>query len=202
MKNDSLTNRELIQILIDDEVGIVSDSILNYTAGGLRSLDKLDYAALVAGLKLQENQAQKLIAGLELGRRVQFSIAENKLIANSSSSVFKFLRPVMSGLHHEEFHILYLNQGLKLIKHDILSAGGMTGTVVDVRVLFKKALILNACRIMVAHNHPSGRDMPSEADIELTKKIKEAGDFLNITLIDHLIVADTNYYSFADCGLL
>jgi DNA repair protein RadC len=108
------------------------------------------------------------------------------------------MQPVIGDLQHEEFWIIYLNNSNKVLQTAQLSKGGITGTLVDIRLAFKKALELGAVSLILAHNHPSGTLKPSESDIKLTNKIKKAGESLDITILDHLIVTEKTYFSFAD----
>ena len=119
-----------------------------------------------------------------------------------SKDVFDLLGPLISDIPHEEFWILFLNRSNKVINRMKLSQGGISGTVTDVRMIMKKAIEYLASGIIVCHNHPSGNLTPSESDSKITQKIREAGAFMDIQLLDHLIVSDKEYYSFADNGLL
>lgn len=120
----------------------------------------------------------------------------------SSADVKDLLLPCFIDITHEEFYYVFLNRANKVIKLGKLSKGGLSGTVTDIRLLYKKAVLNSASGIIVAHNHPSGNLNPSESDIRITKKIKEAGSLLDIQLLDHLIMYDSDYYSFADNGVL
>lgn len=147
---------------------------------------------------LTKNKAILLQTVLEIGRRRQFqNIIEKKLI-RSSEDAFAFFATDLSDLDHEQFHLLCLNKANKVIKKIVLSVGGTDATIVDVKLLLKRALEVGASSIMVAHNHPSGRLKPSQADINITNKIKDACTLIDITLLDHIIVGDNGYYSFAD----
>jgi DNA repair protein RadC len=110
--------------------------------------------------------------------------------------------PYFLDLTHEEFFCIFLNRANKVLKVDQISKGGVSGTVTDVRIIFKNAVLLTASGVIVAHNHPSGNLNPSESDVKITRKIKEAGDILDVQLLDHLIIHDSDYYSFADNGML
>ena len=121
---------------------------------------------------------------------------------SSSSSVFEILQPIIGELQHEEFWILYLNNSNKIIEKFLISKGGITGTLVDVRITLRKALELGAVSLILAHNHPSGNLNPSEADKQLTSKLKTAAESLDIKVLDHLIVTEKTYFSFADEGIL
>jgi DNA repair protein RadC len=119
-----------------------------------------------------------------------------------SSDAKDLILPYFANLTHKEFFCIFLNRANKVIKIDQLSKGGISGTVTDVRLLFKNAVLLTASGVIVVHNHPSGNLNPSESDVKITRKIKEAGNLLDIQLIDHLIIYDSEYYSFADNGVL
>ena len=127
---------------------------------------------------------------------------ELKQIKCSGQMLKTYLVPYFVDLTHEEFFCIFLNRANKVIKIDQISKGGISGTVTDVRILFKNAVLKTASGVIVAHNHPSGNLNPSESDIKITAKIKEAGNLLDIQLLDHLIIYDSDYYSFADNGVL
>ena len=112
------------------------------------------------------------------------------------------MQPVIGDLEHEEFWVLFLNNSNKVLAKTQISKGGLTATIVDVRLLFKRALELASVGLIVCHNHPSGKLQPSAADKQLTQKIKEAGSTLDIKLLDHLIITEKVYFSFADEGVL
>ena len=147
-------------------------------------------------------KALVIIAALELGRRSQNSLVPEKMKLNSSRSVFQLMRPLIGNLDHEEFWILMMNNANKLKQKWRLSKGGITATLVDVRLIYKKALEIGATGIILCHNHPSGNLRPSQSDIILTKKVIKGGRLLDIQIIDHIIVTDQSYYSFADDGSL
>ena len=119
---------------------------------------------------------------------------------SSSKEAFILMKPLLEDLPHEEFWVLYLNNSNKVLLKNQLSKGGLTATLVDVRLLYKKAIEISAVSIIICHNHPSGITTPSSSDIELTKKIKEGGRSLDIKLLDHLIITEKSYFSFADNG--
>ena len=119
-----------------------------------------------------------------------------------SSDAAEIAIPLMRDLNHEVFCVFYLNQRNKIIRHEVISSGGLTGTVADIRIILKSAVLQNANKIIIAHNHPSGNLQPSAADKELTRKLKEAADVMDIKLLDHLIIAGTNYLSMADGGMI
>ena len=149
-----------------------------------------------------EAKAISITAALELGRRRRSEEALQKQKITSSISVFEIMQPIIGELPHEEFWILYVNNSNKVLQTAQLSKGGITGTVVDIRLAFKSALQLGAVAVILAHNHPSGTLKPSQADIQLTKKMKMAGESLDIKVLDHLIVTEKAYFSFADEQML
>ncbi len=139
---------------------------------------------------------------MELGRRREASTSRGKAIINSSGDVAKYLQTLLKDYRHEVFTVLFLNKANKVNHFQIISEGGITGTVADPRVILKKALEEDAVNIILCHNHPSGSAKPSRADEDLTQKIKEAAKYFDIKVVDHLIVSDDGYYSFADEGIL
>ena len=139
---------------------------------------------------------------MELGRRRRGEEALQKKKITSSASVFELMQPIIGDLTHEEFWVVYLNNSNKVLQTSQLSKGGITGTVVDIRLAFKNALQIGAVAVILAHNHPSGTLKPSQADIKLTNKIKIAGESLDIKVLDHLIVTEKAYFSFADEQML
>ncbi len=141
-------------------------------------------------------------AALELGARVRKAEALTMRQVTDSKTLYEILKPQMAYLPHEEFRVIYLNRANKIIGDKQISVGGVTGTVADPKIIFRKGIELLACSIVLAHNHPSGNLRPSKADIDLTKKMKEAGKLMEIDVIDHIIVTDNGYYSFADDGMM
>jgi DNA repair protein RadC len=149
-----------------------------------------------------EAKAITIIAALELGRRRRVEETVELVKITSSKVIFDVMQPIIGELPHEEFWIVYLNNSNKVISKTQLSKGGITGTVVDVRLVFKMALEYGATSIVLCHNHPSGSLKPSDADIQITQKLKRAGESLEITILDHVIVTETSYFSFVDQGIL
>ena len=147
-------------------------------------------------------RAVTIAAALELGRRRKLAEAEDVLQIKCSKDVADIFQPLLSDLSYEEFWILFLNRSNRVINRMKLSQGGISGTVIDVRMVMKKAIEYLASGIIVCHNHPSGNLNPSESDTKITQKIKEAGNLMDIQLLDHLIISEKDYYSFADNGLL
>ncbi|MFD1096832.1 RadC family protein [Salegentibacter chungangensis] len=203
----SLSDSELIAILIgsgsrNESAVELSKRILSYTRNNLSELGKLSVNQLCNFKGIGSAKAVSIIAALELGRRRRIEEALEQKKISSSASVFELMQPVIGELPHEEFWILYLNNSNKVIDQFQLSKGGITGTLVDVRLTLKKALELGATSIILAHNHPSGNLNASEADKQLTKKLKTASESLDIKVLDHIIVTEKSYFSFADEGIL
>lgn len=203
----SLSDAELMAILIgsgtrNESAVDLCRRILASSEHNLNEIGKLSIPQLMKFKGIGQAKAITIIAALELGRRRRNEdLLERKKIT-SSSSVFEFIQPRIGDLPHEEFHIIYLNNSNKVINSMQLSKGGITGTLVDVRLALKMALEVGATSIILCHNHPSGNLNPSSADKQLTQKLKAAGENLDIKVLDHLIVTEKSYFSFADEGLL
>lgn len=200
---NTLSNAELIAILIGagnrQETAVeLSKRILLSVDNDLNSLSKLSIEALMKFKGIGEAKAISIVSALEFGKRKQFTEKKEILKIHSSKDVFNIVQPLIGDIQHEEFWALYLNNSNKVLEKFQLSKGGFTATLVDVRLLYKRALELSAVGVVVCHNHPSGKLKPSSSDIELTEKIKKAGVTLNIKLLDHLIVTEKAYFSFAD----
>ena len=149
-----------------------------------------------------EAKAVSIAAALEIGRRRRGEEAQKITKINSSKNVFELLQPKMGELPHEEFWIVFLNNSNAVLQAGQLSKGGITGTLVDVRLVLKQALELGAVGLILAHNHPSGTLKPSEADRQITKKLKVASEALDIKVLDHVIITQKEYFSFADENIL
>jgi DNA repair protein RadC len=203
----NLTDAELLAILIssgtkEKSAVDLGRELLAIVNNNLNSLGKLTISDLKKLNGIGTARAVTIAAALELGRRRKlFEIPDVPQI-KCSKDVADIFQPIMSDLLHEEFWILFLNRSNKVINRMKLSQGGISGTVTDVRIVMKKAIEYLASGIIICHNHPSGNLNPSESDSKITQKIKEAGNFMDIQLLDHLIISDKNYYSFADNGLL
>lgn len=204
----ALSDAELIAILL--RTGVTGSSaldiakkILHKVNGNLNELGKLSVGELKKMEKgLGDTKAISIAAALELGRRRQSSEIREKPVIRTSRDSFDYIYPEIADLPHEEFYVLYLNKSNKVITYKHISVGGIAGTVADTKIILKHAIELLATSIIAVHNHPSGNLKPSQADIDLTKKLKEAGKLIDASLLDHLIIGDRNYYSFADSGLL
>ena len=202
-----LTEAELIAILIGsgnrDETAVeLSKRILSSTGNNLNELGKLNVTELIKFKGIGEAKAISIIAALELGRRRKETETVKREKVITSKDVFEIMKPSMMDLPHEEFWLLMLNRASAVIKKELISRGGVSGTVVDAKIIFKTAVEQYASSIIICHNHPSGNLKPSEADIRLTKNIKEAGKIMEISLLDHLIITEKGFYSFADEGII
>ena len=203
---NALSDAELIAILIgsgsrNESAVQLSKRILSSFDNNLNALGKLSIKQLTEFKGIGEAKAISIIAAMELGRRRREMEAIELKQIGSSKSVFEIMQPIIGELQHEEFWILYLNYSNKVIAKSQLSKGGITGTVVDIRIVFKIALEQNATSIILSHNHPSGKLQPSDADKEITKKLKFAGEQLDIKVLDHIIITENSYLSFQDEGI-
>ncbi|MCA1757633.1 MAG: DNA repair protein RadC [Bacteroidales bacterium] len=203
----TLSDAELIAILLgsgnsDLSAVDLARNILNMAGNNLNKLGKLDHRDLVRLKGVGIAKAVNIMAALELGRRRKAADIVQEKKVRSSSDVYEIFHSLLSDLSHEEFWVLYLNRSNKIVSRQRISQGGISGTITDVRLIMKTAIELLSSSIVVCHNHPSGNREPSEADIRITGKIKEATAFFDITLLDHIIVTDSGYYSFADSGSL
>lgn len=204
---DVLSDAELVAILIgsgnkEESAVELSKRILASVDNNLSALGKLSIKQLMEFKGIGEAKAITIAAALELGRRRRGEEAIQQQKITSSKAVFEYMQPVLGELAHEEFWILYLNNSNKVIKRVQLSKGGITGTLVDVRLVLKMALELNATGLILAHNHPSGTLKPSQADKQLTQKLKTAAQSIDIKVLDHLIITEKAYFSFADENIL
>lgn len=202
----SLSDSELLAILIgsgsrNESAVQLCQRILATANNNLNQLGKLSIAQLTEFKGIGEAKAIAIAAALELGRRRRSEDAEELKKISSSKAVFEIMQPIIGELPHEEFWILYLNNSNKVIHKAQLSKGGITGTVVDSRIVFKTAFEQNATSIILTHNHPSGKLAASQADIEITKRLKLAGEQLEILILDHIIITEAGYYSFQDNGI-
>ncbi|WP_281238806.1 RadC family protein [Flavobacterium praedii] len=201
-----LSDAELIAILIGsgsrkESAVDLSKRILASVDHNLNALGKLSIAQLMNFKGIGEAKAISIIAAMELGRRRRSEDAIELTKITSSKAVFDLMQPIIGELCHEEFWVLFLNNSNKILFKTQLSKGGMTGTMVDIRIVFKLAFEQNATSIILVHNHPSGKLQASDADIQITKKIKTAGQQLDIPVLDHIIITETGYYSFVDEGI-
>jgi len=202
----SLSDSELLAILIgsgsrNESAVQLCQRILFSTNNNLNQLGKLSIKQLTEFKGIGEAKAISIAAALELGRRRRSEDAEELVKITSSKAVFEIMQPIIGELYHEEFWILYLNNSSKVIHKAQLSKGGIVGTVVDCRIVFKTAFEQNATSIILTHNHPSGKLEASNSDKEITEKLIVAGKQLDIRVLDHLIITQNGYFSFQDEGI-
>lgn len=203
----ALTDTELLAILIGSgnqkETALcIARKILSNTDYSLNDLSKLSVHKLMKFRGIGKVKALTIIAALELGRRQRNQNVITAFKLNSSQSVFDLMQPILGDLDHEEFWILLLNNANKLKYKWQLSIGGITATLVDVRLIYKKALEIGATSIILCHNHPSGNLKPSQSDMMLTQKIMKGAKLLDVKILDHVIVTEKSFFSFADEGRL
>ncbi|MEO9482353.1 MAG: DNA repair protein RadC [Ekhidna sp.] len=203
----ALSEAELIAILIGSgnkkQTAVeLSQHILNQCSNDLANLARLSLKDLQKFKGIGEAKAITIVAALEIGRRRKESEPAKKAKIVSSGAAFDLLRGDLMDLNHEEFWLILLKQNNEVIKKEMLSRGGVSGTVVDAKIIFKRALEETASGIILAHNHPSGNLKPSKEDIHLTKRLKDAGRTLDITVLDHLIITNRGFFSFADESML
>lgn len=203
----ALSNSELISILLnvgtkEKSVMELAQEILALSKGNLIELGKLSLYDFQKLKGIGESKATVLVAAIELGRRRYSSLPLEMVMVKSSSDVGLYLQTLLKDHNHEVFCVLFLNQANKIKHVEIISQGGITGTVADPRLILRKAVDHEATSLILSHNHPSGTLKPSRADEELTLKIKTAASYLDIKVLDHIIVSENGYYSFADEGIL
>jgi len=204
---NALSDAELVAILIgsgsrNESAVELCKRILQQNNNQLHQLQKQSIQQLMQFKGIGEAKAITIVAALELAKRLQLSETKELTKIGSSEDVFKLMQPIIGDLPHEEFWVLLLNNSNKVIYKLQLSKGGLTQTVVDIRMLFKTALEHLATALILVHNHPSGQLIASGADKDITQKIKLAGNSLDIKLLDHLIITQTGYFSFADDDIL
>ncbi len=205
---DSLSNAELLAILInngtrDKSAVDVAKELLALVNNDLQRLGKMSIKEILK-LKVKgigQAKAISIIAALELGIRKDAAYKKKEVILKSKD-IADYLQAKLQHKKHEVFAVIFLNMANKVTHFEVISEGGITGTVADPRIILKKALAHDAVNIILCHNHPSGSIKPSRADEEITRKINEAAKFLDIKVLDHIIVSEEGYYSFADEGLI
>ncbi len=202
-----LTNAELLAILIgsgnrSESAVQLSQKILQAANNDLSELSRCSVDQLMHFNGIGEAKAVTIVAAMELGRRKTASAAHPRASVKNSQQAYELLQSSMADLPHEEFWVVYLNNANRVLQREQLSKGGINGTIVDIRLGLKKALVLGAVSLILAHNHPSGMLKPSEADKDITRKFTKAANSLDIKVLDHLIIAGDSYFSFADNSLL
>jgi DNA repair protein RadC len=202
-----LSDSELLAILIrsgtrNTSAVQLARQLLKQAENNLQELGKLTLNDLLKHKGIGPAKAICVMAALELGRRRGGVQQIEKVPVKSSRTVFHLFYPLLGDLEHEEFWLLMLNRANRVLGRFKVSQGGLSGTVIDTRIILKKALDTLASSIIVCHNHPSGNNQPSDADVRITEKLKKASEMLEIKLLDHIIIADKSYFSFADEGLI
>src|SRR6476659_7062767 len=205
--SDHLSDSELIAILLhhgtrDKSAVDLAKEILLLGKNNLHQLGKLSVKELMKIKGIGEAKAITIAAALELGRRRHASSSLEKSVVQCSADIASYLQTKLKDYRHEVFAILFLNRANKVNHFEIISEGGITGTIADPRIILRKALDEDAVNLILCHNHPSGSLKPSRVDEQLTVKLKEAARLLDISVIDHIIVSENGYFSFADEGLL
>lgn len=202
-----LSDTELMAILIGSgnrtESAIeLCKRILNDSQNNLNELAKLSVTDLMKFKGIGEAKAISIIAALELGRRRKSQKVLDKTQITSSNHLYEYIRPVLEDLPHEEFWVILLSRANKIIGKQLIGRGGISETTADIKLIFKKSIENLASAIILAHNHPSGNLKPSQSDLNLTQKVKQAAQLFDINVLDHLIIGDGNYFSFNDEGVL
>ncbi|MFO7933611.1 MAG: DNA repair protein RadC [Bacteroidales bacterium] len=202
-----LSDSELLAILLgsgnrDMTVVELARQLLQKVNNNLHELGKQSMADLMKTRGIGPAKATTILAAMEIGRRRAGIHHIEKIPVRSSRTVFDLFHPLLGDLEHEEFWLLMLNRANRVLGRYKVSQGGLAGTVIDTRIILKKALDNLATSIIVCHNHPSGNNQPSDADVKITGKLKKAAEMLEIKLLDHVIIADNSYFSFADEGLI
>lgn len=204
---EALSDVELVAILLHhgtrNKTAVdLARELLDLGQQNLHQLGRLSLSEFMKIKGIGEAKAVSLAAALELGRRRALTQPLEKITVTGSQDIAQYLKNRLQDLPHEVFGVIYLNRANKINHFELISQGGITGTVADPRIILKKALEQEAVSLILCHNHPSGNLRPSRADELLTQKIREAALLLDIRVLDHIIVSDQGYFSFADDGLL
>lgn len=204
---DALANAEILAILIGsgstDKTAVqLCQEILQSVDNDLNKLAKLSVHDLMKFKGIGEAKAISIVAALELGRRRKPEDFQTNKAIRSAKDVYQNVVHLFEDKEHEEFYAVLLSRANKIKSIELISKGGISGTVADGKLIFKKALEQTASAIILCHNHPSGNLQPSQSDIDLTKKMLEFGKFIDLQVLDHLIITDAGYLSFADEGLM
>ena len=204
---EQLSTVELIALLLgsgsrEESVIDLARNLMKYCSNDLSQLSKWSEAEFlnIKGIGIAKYATLK--AALELGKRRQMQDTKERNTYQYSSDIYRLFHPILRDATHEEFWILLLNQACRIIKYTQISTGGIDGTYADVRLILREAILNRATQLVLIHNHPSGNTQPSVNDKQLTQRIKEASKIMNILLVEHLIITDGSYYSFADHGLI
>jgi len=198
----SLSDPELLSIFFRKDKLRNAQKVLAGAEFNLHALARMSVHEMMANSGVSEAEAGYVVLAMELGRRRNFHEVKDNGQITGSRDASNYIKPLIADLQHEEFWVLFLNRRNSILSSEKLSMGGMTGTVIDVRLVLKSALERHATSLIFCHNHPSGNLDPSDADKRITRQLKEAGAIMEIPVIDHLIVTQSGYFSFADEGLL
>ncbi|MDA3952980.1 MAG: DNA repair protein RadC [Bacteroidales bacterium] len=201
----TLSDAEIIALLIgsgsrNESAVELSKKVLKSANNNLNELGKLNIPDLTKLKGIGEAKAITILAALELGRRRKGSEIIIKKKITQSKDIFELFQPILGDLPHEEFWILLLNRSNRIIEKFKISQGGISGTVIDIKIILKQSIEKLASSIILCHNHPSGNINPSTADDSITEKLKKGAELLDIQVLDHIIIADIKYYSYADDG--
>jgi len=203
----NLSNAELIAILLQhgtkNRSAIeLAREVLDLAANNIDELGKLKLADLCKVKGIGFSKAVTILSAIELGRRRLSAHRIERMVVRNSNEIAQYLKTTLRDYPHEVFGVVFLNRANKIRHFEIVSSGGITGTVADPRIILRKALDCEATSIVLSHNHPSGNLLPSKADKDITEKLKNAAGYFDIQVLDHIIVSDDGYFSFADEGLL
>lgn len=203
----SLSDAEIIALLIGsgtrNETAVeLSKKVLKTANNNLNELGKQSIENLIKMKGIGEAKAITILAALELGKRRKISEIITKKKITQSKDIFELFQPILGDLPHEEFWVLLLNRSNRIIEKIKISQGGVAGTVTDIKIILKQAIEKLASSVILCHNHPSGNKNPSKADDSITQKLKQGSELLDIQVLDHIIIADMEYYSYADEGKL
>lgn len=203
----SLTNSELLAIVIRSGTPQfsaldIAKKVLESVENDLNQLSRKSIEDLIRFPGIGKAKATEILAVMELVRRKQQSKIPDKALIKCSGDAYSLLSPIFMDLDHEEFYALYLSRANRVIKTVQISQGGISGTVADGKLIFNYGLESKASGIILAHNHPSGNTTPSVADVHLTNSLKKFGEFIDVQILDHIIITGNNYFSFADEGRL
>jgi len=203
----ALSEAELIAILLGSGTRSISavelaKQLLAAVDNDLNKLAMLSVKELIKFNGIGEAKAINIISALEIGRRRKDTVYQEQAKIQSSKQIYELMKAELLDLDHEEFWVVFLNRTNKVVKKEQCSSGGISGTVVDSRLIYKRAIEERACSIILVHNHPSGNLKPSQADIDLTRKMKDSGKILDIPVLDHIIFANNGYFSFTDESIL
>lgn len=203
----ALSDAELIAILLgmgstEHTAVELAKIILAEVGNDLNRLSKMSVNELKKFKGVGEAKAVSIVAAMELARRRQATEKIENIKLKTSNSVYNHLKQFMLDLDHEQFWMILLKRNLEILKTIHISTGGIAGTVADPKIILRHVIENLANGFIISHNHPSGNLKPSDADIRLTRRLKELADLLEVTLIDHIIFSDNGYYSFGDEGLL